>query len=95
MNLKMRDQYVLIEEVPEVEKEAVTQAGIILPTTNNDAPAQYKTGIVLGFGSVAKEKEPNLEVGCKVIYSAYSVTYHENYHIIKVENIPAVIMEEE
>ena len=80
----------------QLEAEATTKSGIVLPGQAQEKPQQAEV-IAVGPGGVVDGKEVKMEVtvGDKVIYSKYSGTEvkldGEEYIIVKQSDILAIV----
>ena len=93
MNLKPLGDRVVIKQL---EEEATTKSGIVLPGQSKEKPQQAEV-VAVGPGGVVDGKEVKMEVkvGDQVIYSKYSGTEvkldDEEYIIVKQSDILAII----
>ena len=82
--------------IKQLEEEATTKSGIVLPGQSKEKPQQAEV-VAVGPGGVVDGKEITMQVkaGDKVIYSKYSGTEvevdDEKYVVVKQNDILAVI----
>ena len=82
--------------IKQLEEEATTKSGIVLPGQSKEKPQQAEV-VAVGPGGVVDGKEVKMEVkvGDQVIYSKYAGTDvkldDEEYIVVKQSDILAVI----
>lgn len=82
--------------IKQLEEEATTKSGIVLPGQSKEKPQQAEVLAVGPGGTVdGKEVKMNVSVGQTVIYSKYAGTTveieDEEYIIVKQDDILAIV----